>query len=152
MTQLHNTTTQRPRGRLVFLLTVIGAAILFAAPAFARPPNLDRSLNRVTDHGVFHVQLESTRRPIPLWRVHQWTARVTDASGQPVSGATVVVGGGMPDHRHGLPTAPRASATTAPGGYVIDGVKFSMPGWWVLTLAVRGPDGRSDTVTFNLIL
>jgi hypothetical protein len=131
---------------------VLLASLLTTAPALARPPNLDRSLDRLSDHGAFHVRIQSTRTPIPLWRVHPWTVRLTDASGQPVSGAVVAVDGGMPDHRHGLPTAPRAAATAVAGDYVIEGLKFSMPGWWILTLAVKGPDGRTDTVTFNLVL
>lgn len=143
---------KRHSSRSLSLVTALGVALLLSAPAFARPANLDRSMDRTTNHGVFHLQLKSTRTPIPLWRVHQWTLQITDKAGQPVSGALVAVDGGMPDHRHGLPTAPRATTTTAPGGYVIEGVKFSMPGWWVLTIAVKTPDGRSDAVTFNLVL
>lgn len=139
-----------------FCAAVVAAALLTSlltgSPALARPANLDRSLDRVSDHGVYRVRIQSTRTPIPLWRVHQWTVRLTDADGQPVNGAVVAVDGGMPDHRHGLPTAPRAAATPVAGHYVIEGLKFSMPGWWVLKLAVKGPDGRSDTVTFNLVL
>ncbi len=129
------------------------ASALVATPAAAaRPADLDLSLDRNSDHGVFHLQIQSATRPIPLWRVHQWTVRLTDAKGQPVTGAAVMVDGGMPQHHHGLPTAPRATAATAAGDYVINGVKFSMPGWWVLKLDVRDADGRSDTVTFNLVL
>jgi hypothetical protein len=78
--------------------------------------------------------------------------RLTDAAGQPVRGATLAVDGGMPEHHHGLPTAPRAMPADMAGDYVINGVKFSMPGWWVLKLDVRSADGRSDTITFNLVL
>lgn len=142
---------------LGFSVVIVASALgtlgaLVALPAAARPANLDQSLDRNSDHGVFHLQIQSATRPIPLWRVHQWTVRLTDASGQPVSGAALAVDGGMPEHHHGLPTAPRATPTAAAGDYVINGVKFSMPGWWVLKLDVRGADGRSDTVTFNVVL
>jgi hypothetical protein len=58
----------------------------------------------------------------------------------------------MPEHGHGLPTAPRVEAAGAPGDYFIKGMKFSMTGWWVLKLDVRVPDGRADVITFNVVL
>ena len=134
---------------LISLVVVFG---LVGASALARPKDLDRSLDRVSDGGTFRVAVRSTREPVPLFRVHQWTLRITDPSGRPVSDAAVSIHGGMPDHRHGLPTAPRATSAETAGDYVINGVKFSMPGWWVLKLAVKAPDGRSDTITFNLVL
>jgi hypothetical protein len=140
--------TSSPR---VGFLALVSLVALAAAPASARPANLDLSLDRNSDHSLFHLQLQSGTRPIPLWRVHQWTVRVTDPAGQPVSGAVLKVDGGMPQHHHGLPTAPRATPGGAPGDYVISGVKFSMPGWWVLKLDVRDAEGRSDTITFNVI-
>ena len=146
------TTTRKHRVHLITLCAVLLAGSLIAAPALARPANLDRSLDRTSDHGVFRVQLQSARSPIPLWRVHQWTVHLTDAAGQPVSGAVLVVDGGMPDHHHGLPTAPRATPGAAAGDYVISGMKVSMPGWWVLTLAVKGLEGQADTITFNVVL
>lgn len=137
------------RAILVSLAVVVGLAV---TPAAARPKDLDRSLDRPSDHGVFRIAVQSTRAPIPLFRVHQWSLRITDPLGRPVSDAAVSIDGGMPDHRHGLPTAPRATSTSAAGDYLINGVKFSMPGWWVLKLAVQAPDGRADTITFNLVL
>ena len=134
---------------LVSLALIVG---LVGAPAFAHPKDLDRSLNRASDHGVFRIAVQSTRAPIPLFRVHQWSLRITDLSGRPVSGAAVAINGGMPEHHHGLPTAPRATSMETAGDYVINGVKFSMPGWWILRLAVQAPDGRADTITFNLLL
>jgi hypothetical protein len=142
----------RRGGRRRILLRVAVVAALAATPAFARPKTLDRSLDRPSDQGVFQVAVQSIRTPVPLFRVHQWTLRITDPQGRPVSGASVAVDGGMPEHRHGLPTAPRAAPTAVAGDYVISGVKFSMPGWWILKLDVKAPDGRSDTVTFNLVL
>ena len=44
----------------------------------------------------------------------------------------IAVDGGMPSHGHGLPTAPQAIPTGKPGEFRIDGLKYSMPGEWVL--------------------
>ena len=37
------------------------------------------------------------------------------------------------------------------GEYLVEGLRFNMSGWWVLSLDVDGSMGR-DTVTFNLDL
>lgn len=135
---------------------LVTAGILIAGPASnaadARPRNLDLSLERVTDHGVFRLQLKSGIEPIPTSRVHQWSVHVVGADGVPVTGASLKVDGGMPEHGHGLPTAPRAEPSIGPGDYVINGMKFSMTGWWVLKLDVKATDGRADNITFNLVL
>jgi hypothetical protein len=128
------------------------AATLATAAACARPHDLNLSLDRATDHQVFRVQMASGIKPIPMSRVHQWSVHLTGKDGAPVSGAVLIVDGGMPEHGHGLPTAPRAEAGGAPGDYVIKGMKFSMTGWWVLKLDVRAPDGRADKITFNVVL
>jgi hypothetical protein len=133
-------------GRAVLMVTLTSTA------ACARPRDLDLSLDRPTDHQVFHIQMASGMKPIPMSRVHQWSVHLTGKDGAPVSGAVLMVDGGMPEHGHGLPTAPRAEPGGAPGDYVIKGVKFSMTGWWVLKLDVRAPDGRADKITFNLVL
>ena len=56
----------------------------------------------------------------------------------------------MPEHGHGLPTAPKAQSLGG-GRWVIEGMKFSMPGWWVIDLTIAG-GGGTDTVRFNYIL
>jgi len=57
----------------------------------------------------------------------------------------------MPEHNHGLPTAPQVTAGLGEGRYRLEGVKFSMPGRWVLRIAVDGAQGK-DEATFNLVL
>ena len=117
-----------------------------------RPASLDVSLDRLTDQRHYRVKIASETDPVPLSRVHQWSVQVMSADGKPVAGATLRVDGGMPEHRHGLPTAPRVEETAVPGSYRIRGMKFSMTGWWVLKLDIREPGGRADKTTFNVVL
>lgn len=112
---------------------------------------LDLSLAKATEGRLFHVALRSTVDPIPMNRIHSWTINLTDANGQPLSGATIGFDGGMPEHHHGLPTAPRVVPGSNPGEYLIQGLRFSMPGWWELKLVVAA-GGRDDNVTFNVVL
>jgi hypothetical protein len=37
------------------------------------------------------------------------------------------------------------------GTYLLEGMKFSMTGWWEVKLAIDGPLG-SDKVTFNTVV
>jgi hypothetical protein len=68
-----------------------------------------------------------------------------------VHAAAFSVGGGMPQHGHGFPTRPRITRELETGTYLLEGVKFSMTGWWEIRLDIQGPQG-SDTVTFNTVV
>lgn len=151
MTQLASVTRQTLLRRSLSGAAV-AATVLVAWSAAAGPKGLDLSLDRMSDQGVFHVGIESQIRPIPIARIHQWKVHLTDRAGLPISGAVIAVDGGMPQHHHGLPTAPRATPAATPGDYVISGMKFSMTGWWQLKLRVKSTDGRTDGITFNVVL
>jgi len=91
------------------------------------------------------------REPLRLRRLQTVPVRITDAAGRPVEQASFTVDGGMPEHLHGLPTQPRIGRSLGNGVYEIDGVRFSMGGWWEFKLAIDSPAG-ADRVTFNLSL
>lgn len=146
----------RPKGALLALAALCGIATVgtLTIPPAARaaiPQDIDQSLDRVTRNGKFHVRIRSLESPIPLYRIHRWSVTVTDGEDRPVEGATIAVDGGMPQHGHGLPTKPVARPDGGAGAYVIDGMKFSMDGWWELKLAITAA-GMADGVTFNIVL
>ena len=91
------------------------------------------------------------RQPLRLRQLETVPVRIADASGRPVAGVAIAVSGGMPEHGHGLPTQPRVTRALGDGVYEIEGVRFSMGGWWQLKLAIESPAG-ADSVTFNLSL
>ena len=103
---------------------------------------------RTSANGVYTAILEP-REPIRLRQMQKVAVRVLDAGGRPIDNASISVGGGMPEHRHGLPTQPRVTRSLGEGVYEIEGVRFSMGGWWELKLAIESPAG-ADSVTFNL--
>jgi hypothetical protein len=102
-----------------------------------------------TSAGGAYVAKLATAAPLEVRKLQSMNVRLTDAHGAAVEGATITVDGGMPQHGHGLPTSPRVTAYHGDGVYQIDGVRFSMGGWWELRLAIAGPAG-ADTITFNL--
>lgn len=81
------------------------------------------------------------------------SARITirDREGAPVRGAAITIDGGMPQHGHGLPTRPRVTREAGEGGYLVDGLRFNMGGWWELRFTVSRAT-VADTLTFNVRL
>jgi hypothetical protein len=62
----------------------------------------------------------------------EWSVVVTNERGIPLKDCQVAFDGTMPEHGHGLPTAPRVSASPEAGRYRVEGVRFSMGGYWQL--------------------
>jgi hypothetical protein len=125
-----------------------GMAAMMMQPV---PDDLDLSLSRTTDNGLYVSSLEPGISPVTVGPIHSWTVEVTTAEGLPVEDATISIEGGMPQHGHGLATSPKVTQALGEGRYLIEGMKFNMPGWWTLTLHIDGSSG-SDEATFNLSL
>lgn len=116
-----------------------------------RPAETEFGLGpRVSANQKYTATLQP-REPLRLRRMLTVPVLITDAAGRPVEQASFTVDGGMPEHLHGLPTQPRLGRSLGGGVYEIDGVRFSMGGWWEFKLAIESPAG-ADTVTFNLSL
>jgi hypothetical protein len=140
------------------LFLCLTMTLSFATQAYAsgmssapKPASLDYATTRVSENGLYKVSFASRTEPIPLNRIHSWQLHVEDAHGQPVNDATIVVGGGMPQHGHGLPTQPQVTQNLGNGDVLVEGMKFQMHGWWVVTFEISSPEGK-DKVTFNLQL
>lgn len=120
------------------------------APAADSVEQVDYGTTRWSSKRLFKVSYESSPSPVPLLAVHTWTVSIWDASGQPVSGARVLVEAGMPEHGHGFPTVPQVRSL-GEGKYLLEGLRFHMPGRWVVGLRIKaGP--VTDSVAFNLEL
>ena len=144
----------KSRRRLLWLLPVALVAVAgagLAAMMLPPPADLDLALSKPTDKGLYVGTLQPGLSPIVVGKIHSWTIAVTTADGTPVEHATISLDGGMPQHGHGLPTVPQVTGESDGGRYTVEGMKFNMPGWWVIKLGVDGPEG-ADTSTFNLIL
>lgn len=137
--------------RNTYLALISLLAPIFLAACMSPPTGLDLSLKRPTEQNRYVVEVQSLANPIAINKMHAWEARVKLPSGEPVSGAGIKVDGGMPQHGHGYPTQPRVTKELGEGRYLIEGMKFSMSGWWELTLHIASPAG-ADKVTFNTIV
>jgi len=120
-------------------------AMMLAPP----PKDLDYSTMKMTANEAYNVMYKSVGGQIRINRIHSWDLTVKNAAGQPVNDAKITVVGDMPEHGHGLPTQPEVSKLGAGGVYRVDGMKFTMPGWWIITVSVMA-NGVHESVSFNL--
>jgi hypothetical protein len=144
--------------RAVFLAGLATAAVAQPAHAFSffrepvrRPEAQEFGFGpRESANRLYTVYLRPTET-LRLRKLQNVRVLVLDAQGRPVEGARISVDGGMPAHGHGLPTQPKVPGSLGDGLYDIEGVRFSMGGWWELELSIEAPQG-ADRVTFNLSL
>lgn len=115
-----------------------------------RPAQVDTTTSLTSKNGIYHISYTADLKPLAINKLHSWTVHIETPEGQAVDGATVTVHGGMPEHNHGLPTAPVVTPEGS-GNYRVEGMKFQMPGWWTVTVDVAA-GGRQDSATFNLLL
>jgi hypothetical protein len=132
-----------------FISTAVLATALAACGT--PPPDLDLSLRHPSAQGRYVVQMEPPPVQPAINQMHTWQIRVSSPDGAPVRNARIAVDGGMPQHGHGLPTRPQVTREIADGTYLMEGMKFSMTGWWELKLAIQAADG-ADTTVFNTVV
>ncbi len=106
---------------------------------------------QTSENVLFTVSAVSRLDPVVINETHAWTLHVETADGSAVTDAEITVGGGMPEHDHGFPTAPRVTENLGGGDYLLKGMRFNMSGVWVLTLDISS-GGVSDSVTFEFEL
>ena len=127
------------------------AALAVTAGCMSPPKDLDLSLKRPTVDHKYVVTLQPPAQPAAINQLHAWQFKLAAPDGVPVAHARIQVDGGMPQHGHGLPTRPQVTRELPDGGYLIEGMKFSMTGWWEIKLVIDGPVG-ADRVTFNTVV
>lgn len=130
-------------------LTALGT--LGVGGCSSAPKDLDVSLEKLSAAGVYRVALVPPAQAPAINQMHSWKVKLATRDGAAVHGASFAVDGGMPRHGHGLPTQPRVTRELADGTYQLDGMKFSMTGWWELKLDIQGPQG-ADKVSFNTVV
>ena len=131
---------------------IVAAGALMVRHMMTPPDGLDMARSKVTEAGHFVVAVApEAGADIPQGPMHNWIIEVKTPDGMPVEGAGIAIDGGMPQHGHGLPTAPQMTADLGQGRYRIEGVRFNMGGWWEFKLAITS-GSTTDHVTFNLVL
>ena len=104
----------------------------------------------VSGRGIYTVSFESSLEPIEINKIHSWVLHLTRDS-EAVTGASLIVTGGMPAHDHGMPTRPRVTEELGDGVYRLDGMRFHMGGYWEVSIEIEA-GGVRDTVVVVLKL
>jgi hypothetical protein len=92
------------------------------------------------------VDIYSEIAPLEINRIHSWQLRLTDAQGNSISNAQIELFGGMPEHDHGMPTQPQITAETEIGSYLLEGMRFHMPGKWLLDIKLTYTVDTEDLI------
>lgn len=104
-----------------------------------------------SSRGLYRVSFTSSLDPVEINRIHEWVLHIETAAGEAVGNATLSISGGMPEHDHGLPTAPRVTQNLGDGDYRVQGLRFHMPGAWLLEITID--DGvQTDTVAIDFVI
>jgi hypothetical protein len=142
-----------PRRTVLLSIPLALAATAVSAGLFSQhlPDDLELALRRPTEAKLYIVEIAPVESEIRLGRMHAWTLALTDGRGRPVASAQIRIDGGMPQHGHGLPSAPAVTQALGDGRFLIEGMKFNMRGWWEIDVSIDGPAG-ADAITFNLVL
>ncbi|MFM9435138.1 hypothetical protein ACFDR9_002202 [Janthinobacterium sp. CG_23.3] len=126
--------------------------MMAALSACSTPPaGLDLALTRPSAQHKYVVTVNPLLDSVAINQLHSWQIKLATPDGAPVTQARFSVDGGMPQHGHGLPTRPRVTRELGEGRYLLEGMKFSMAGWWELKLAIDAAPG-SDNITFNTVV
>lgn len=101
------------------------------------------------DEGL-DLAFQSANPMPPATGDNTWVVSLTDAGGDPVTGAAddIVVTPHMPDHGHGTPVAVQVSEEDD-GVYQLAPVNTFMPGYWQITFELES-DALSDTLVFGV--
>jgi len=127
-----------------FACLVVSLALSAAAAGAATVTVNVTSKNRLFAAAVTHPA------PLPVEQLHTWTVRLFDGRHAPVTKARIKVTGDMPEHGHGLPTAPVA-VNRGRGVYQLQGMKFQMSGRWYVQLAIQA-GARRDTIRIRFTI
>jgi hypothetical protein len=100
-----------------------------------------------TGGGMEFVLVSSDPAP-PAKGTDTWALRVTNMSGQPMSGLSLSAVLFMPDHGHFSPVTPQITSNGG-GNYTATNLYFFMPGVWRITFSSASP---SDTAVFQFCI
>ncbi|MCQ1058099.1 hypothetical protein LRP52_10545 [Photobacterium sp. ZSDE20] len=121
---------------------------VFFHNAFAKSPENNEA---VSEFGWMAQRVQQAE-DLPLNQIHSWQLMITDDKGVAMNCSPQPVRGGMPAHRHGLPTQPQWHHGKEAGSYRIDGLKFQMPGLWQVVFSCKDDRERDHEFTFEFIL
>jgi hypothetical protein len=107
----------------------------------AASQNFTDKLEGKGDQGLYHFKLRMDPESPKLNEMFKAVLTLTDVkTGAPVTDAEVKVNATMPEHRHGMMTAP-SHEELGKGQYLTKGMKLHMHGSWEVRVDAKGKAG-----------
>jgi hypothetical protein len=100
----------------------------------------------LSQDGLYRAALRPETGVPRIGPLHAWVLHVEAADGALFEPTRLTVSGGMPQHGHGFVTTPRVTRALGGGDYLVEGIRFHMPGEWTFQIGIVGPAG-GDSVT-----
>ena len=117
--------------------------------AVSESPTL--SLEAPSELGHYRIGARPAVPPVGLHQMHDWIVRIEHREGNSEIPTAIHFDGGMPSHGHGFVTQPRVTQNLGDGEFLVEGVKFHMPGAWVLRITVTSRT-KSDRATLPVTI
>ena len=117
----------------------------------AQPVAADQVPFQSTVADYYEVRFDSQPKPIVINQIQSWVMYLQTGDGSCVKGAEITVVGGMPEHNHGLPTAPLVRPGENDCEYLVEGLRFHMAGRWELSFKIKAGD-KTDVLMVSLDL
>jgi YtkA-like len=109
-------------------------------------------LSQTATGGAVKVTFVDAQPAPPAENENQWTVELTDANGNPVTGATITVKPFMPDMGHGSSVTPQIMPMATDGMYQITLLDLFMPGIWTNTFTITTASEPAATVVFTFCI
>lgn len=139
------------RTTLFFLEVTAVLALLTTLSGCGKPASTNMELKATSRNNLYVLTMRPEAGTVVINHMHNWQLVLTNTGGQAISHAKFHFSGGMPHHNHGLPTQPQVTQEMGNGHYLLEGMRFSMPGWWEIKVTIDGNQGQ-DSVLFNTII
>lgn len=144
------------------LVPSLAIAALAACHGGDAPPDADEALACMTsgrgdtyvaglEHpgtsGNFDVKLLSADPAPPARNLNTWVIQIVwEATGAPVTGASIVVTPFMPDHQHGAGAYTVQVQEMSGGQYQLSQINTWMPGYWEITISMDAAQVHDSVV------
>lgn len=130
------------------ILLILASMVIAGCNAESATPYWQVKQTGVNQLYMAHLDCENAPATGPFQNCQ---LSITDLLGNAVTPQKLLIDGGMPHHGHGLPTSPVLTELEQPGQYRIDGLKYNMPGAWLLGFQVNTEAGQ-DKIVFDFVI
>ncbi len=127
---------------------IIFFSLIFSVVALHANENNTWTVSQASKNNHYNINLQCDHPPT-LEGFQSCHLTLSDKI-KKIANANILIEGGMPEHHHGLPTSPKIQWDSDTKTYIINGLKFSMPGAWELIFLIdKTKNLPQDTATIS---